>query len=214
MPDGGEPTSGVQELLLPILDEARQAGFLGPAPVAVHIAHSQAFARVVPEGASRVADLGSGAGLPGLVLAIARPELTITLVEVSERRADHLRRAVGRLHLDQRVTIDNRPVEVVGRDPQMRGAFDVVVARSFAPPGTLAECAVPLLHVGGCLVVAEPPDGAGARWAAVATSGLPLAFDSVETSADGTFARLIVTATCPDRFPRGTGVPFRRPLFS
>jgi 16S rRNA (guanine527-N7)-methyltransferase len=100
-----------------------------------------------------------------------------------------------------------------------------VVSRSFGPPPVVAECAAPLLRVGGHLVVSEPParedgtDGSGpTRWPPedLAALGLepdppPLESDPRATAAG--FARFIQARPCPDRYPRRAGVPVRRPLF-
>jgi 16S rRNA (guanine527-N7)-methyltransferase len=199
-------------LLHAVLGRARDEGLLGPAPVAEHIDHADRFLPAIPPGA-RIAELGSGAGVPGLVLAVRRPDCSLTLVESSQRRADHLRRAVGELALGTRVAVDARPAELVGRDPAHRGQYDVVVARSFGPPATTAECGAPLLRVGGSLLVSEPPDAATVdsidRWAWLPLPGLPL---RAAPGAPTSVARLEMTGPCDDRFPRGVGVPRRRPL--
>lgn len=93
-----------------------------------------------------------------------------------------------------------------------RGAYDVVVARSFGPPATTAECGAPFLAEGGRLIVAEPPGGEPDRWPAegLRLLGLEAAERMVEPSA---YQVLIRIAPCPDRFPRRVGVPAKRPLF-
>lgn len=195
-----------------VLARAQRLGYLGAAPVISHLLHSQAFVALVgPE--DRVADLGSGAGLPGLVLAVARPFARFRLIEASEGRADHLRRAVLALGLSERVVVDSRPAEVVGRDVELRGTFDLVTARGFGPPPVVAECAAPLLRVGGRLVVSEPPGSDGSRWDALADTDLPFGSVSVQDPGQATVAALHLDAPCPDRYPRAVGVPSRRPLF-
>jgi 16S rRNA (guanine527-N7)-methyltransferase len=144
------------EDLVAIFEEARRAGLLGPQLVAEQMAHSRALTAQLPPAAERIADLGSGAGLPGLVVAAERPFAHLTLVEVAERRADHLRRAVRRLGWTDRVEVAAEPAERVGRMTSHRGAFDAVVARSCAPPAVVAELAAPLLRKAGALVVASP----------------------------------------------------------
>lgn len=96
--------------------------------------------------ASRVCDVGSGAGLPGVVLALARPDLSITLLEPLLRRVAFLEEVVRTL------TIDNVAV-VRGRAEQLSGqSFDAVTARAVAPLDTLARWCLPLLAPGGELV--------------------------------------------------------------
>jgi 16S rRNA (guanine527-N7)-methyltransferase len=214
--DPSSPTGCPDPLDEPVLHDvlarAQRLGFIGPAPVISHLIHSQAFLPLVGPR-DRVADLGSGAGLPGLVIAVARPEATVCLVEVAEGRADHLRRAILALGLEARVTVDQRPAEQVGRDPDLRGTFDVVTARGFGPPGVVAECAAPLLHAGGHLVVSEPPGSDGSRWAGVKETDLPFGAAGVQDPGQAAVASLRLETACPDRYPRAVGVPARRPLF-
>ena len=121
------------EALQKVLVAARDAGFLGPGPVERHLRHAQGFvalARMEAEGQSpRLLDLGSGGGLPGLVVAGAWPEATMVLLEANERRAQFLERAVVACSLQQRVSVVHQRAEIFGRDPLYRAAFDGVVAR-------------------------------------------------------------------------------------
>ena len=111
-----------------------------------HLLNCAMLAEAVPPGCT-VADLGAGAGLPGLVLAIARPDLRVTLVEPLERRTVFLREAVDELGLDH--------VEVVrGRAEALHGvrAFDVVTSRALAPLDRLLEWSMPLVAPHGVLL--------------------------------------------------------------
>lgn len=109
-----------------------------------HILNSAALAEVVPAGAT-VVDLGSGAGLPGIPLWLARPDLEITLVEPMQRRATFLREVVERLDLAVAV-VNARAEDLTGR-----GA-DVVVVRALAPMERLIPMALPVLRPGGRLL--------------------------------------------------------------
>lgn len=111
-----------------------------------HVLNCLAVAEVVPEGVT-VADLGSGAGLPGLVLALGRPDLTVTLVEPLLRRTVFLEEVVGELGLDT-VTVHR------GRAEELHGSarFDVVTARALAPLSRLLGWAMPLVAARGALV--------------------------------------------------------------
>ena len=124
-----------------------------------------------------VADVGSGAGLPGLVWAIVRPDLQVTLVEPLLRRATFLTQAVTDLGLDTRVTV------IRGRGEEQRASgtwtpVDIVTARAVAPLGRLLGWTVPLLRVGGVLLAlkgssaAEEVAGAQSEAAAVGLAGL------------------------------------------
>jgi 16S rRNA (guanine527-N7)-methyltransferase len=148
-----------------VLRESQRLGFLGARPVEQAAEHAAAFATALgplPDGA-RLIDLGSGGGLPGLVLADLFPRCSIALVDRRQKRTDFLERAVQRLghdHVEVReadVTMIARNVEA-GAEP----AFDAVTARSFGPPETTLRLARRLIHAGGTIVISEPP--AGERW--------------------------------------------------
>ncbi|MBW3641037.1 MAG: 16S rRNA (guanine(527)-N(7))-methyltransferase RsmG [Actinobacteria bacterium] len=94
-----------------------------------------------------VADLGSGAGLPGIVLAVMRPDVTVVLIEPLLRRASFLERAVAELGLRTAVVRRARAEELAGRL-----VVDVVTARAVAPLDRLAGWALPLLSPGGRLL--------------------------------------------------------------
>ena len=94
----------------------------------------------------------------------------------------------------------------------MRAAFDLVVARSFGPPAVVAECAAPFLRVGGRLAVSEPPTGED-RWPPAPLAELGLEATERRDVGGAHVQLLRQTAPCPDRYPRRTGVPTKRPLF-
>ena len=201
------------DVLIAVLEEARDRfGFLGPGPVVDHVTHAEAYASALDEVPDRVVDLGSGAGLPGLVLARVWVASTIALVDAEARRVDFLRRAIERLGLGDRVTAQHARAEDLGRAEGWRGQHDAVVARSFGPPAVVAECASPLLRVGGALVVSEPPEPDPGRWPPDALRRLGLTGPTVTTT-EPRLAVLRQAEPCPERFPRRAGVPERRPLF-
>lgn len=160
------------DALLAALTAIAERGAIGERSLPVAVAHADRFAGAVPPTAQRLVDLGSGGGLPGLVVAVRCPWLQVTLVERRARRADLLRRAVASLSLGSRVVVVGEDVKVVAvTDPH---GFDVVTARSFAAPVITLRWAGELLAVGGLLVVSEPPEEIGDRWPAeaVAAAGL------------------------------------------
>ena len=162
---------------------------------------------------ARVLDLGSGAGVPGLVLALRWPDTTFVLLDASAKRTAALSTAVVELGLGDRVTVRTDRAEDAGRDPALRATFDAVTARSFAAPAVTAECGAPFLRVGGMLVVAEPPGGGEGRWPAAPLATLGLTDDGVTAAGDGTVRRLRLTALVDATYPRPNGVPAQRPLF-
>lgn len=100
-------------------------------------------------------DVGSGAGLPGIPLAIARPHFRVTLLEPAARKAAFLERAVAELGLPCAVVAER--AEVAGRAPQLREQFDAAVARAVAPLATLVEWTLPFVRVGGSAVLLKGP---------------------------------------------------------
>jgi 16S rRNA (guanine527-N7)-methyltransferase len=205
--------------LLDTLREARRLGFLGPGPLEPQIEHALGFADAldtVPGAPApgRAVDLGSGGGLPGLVLAGRWPGTALVLVEAGARRSAFLAGALARLGLEGRVSVVRERAEVAGRDPALRGHFDLVVSRSFGPPSVTAECAAPFLRPGGVLVASGPPGPAGhaERWPPEGLAQLGL---GAARQWSGAFSYEVVVQleACGDRFPRRTGIPAKRPLF-
>jgi 16S rRNA (guanine527-N7)-methyltransferase len=114
-----------------------------------HLINCAVMSEMIPIGAS-VIDVGSGAGLPGIVLAVVRPDLTITLVEPLARRTAFLSEVVAALDLGATVTVlRGRAEEVVG-EPLV--AADIVTARAVAPLDRLAGWCLPLTSLGGRLL--------------------------------------------------------------
>jgi len=222
---------GHSPTLLGILAEARDFGFLGPGPLEPQLRHAEGFlalARRLSPAGTHLLDLGSGGGLPGLVMATGWPDASLTLLDANQRRTTFLLSAVDRLGLQGRVAVVHERAEVAGRDPELRGVCGGVVARSFGPPAVVAECAAPFLAPGGWLIVSEPPGAAespagaavaahpevadGGRWPASGLSEVGLV--PVEAVA-GEFGYQILRqdGICPERFPRRNGVPTKHPLF-
>lgn len=143
--------------LLGALAEQARLGILGLAPLEA-VAHSRRYEHALPLDA-RVVDIGSGAGVPGLVIAWHRDDVHMTLVEVRQKRADQLTRLVRRLGLRERVDVVCARVEALG-DGHV-GAYDALVARRFGPPAIVTAAAERLVRTGGSMVVSAAPDD---RW--------------------------------------------------
>lgn len=196
------------EALLAQLERSRALGFLGPGPVEEHVRHAAGFLAALEGVSGRLIDLGSGGGVPGLIIGRARPDLELVLLDAMGKRCRFLEAAVRALELQASV-VEGR-AESVGRGP-LRASAEVVVARSFGRPAATAECAAPLLRPGGLLLVSEPPD-TPERWPA---DGLQLVgMTPLDRLPDApTVQRIVLTAPCDERFPRRDGVPAKRPLF-
>ncbi len=197
--------------MLELLGEARRRRFLGPGPITTHLDHARAYHRAGLPANVKGVDLGSGAGIPGLVLAVDLPESTWTLLDANTTRTAFLVTAARALGLADRVQVVTGRAEEVGRSPEHRGWYHVVVARAFARPAVVAECSAPLLSVGGKVVVSEPPEPAD-RWLVEGLTELGLRLVTVDPGPPR-MATLRQERLCPGRFPRRVGVPFRRPLW-
>jgi len=200
------------------LQQAFDFGLLGPGSVEAHISHALGYNEVAlqvgAKTAGRVGDLGSGGGLPGLVLAEAWPQATFVLIDAAERRCAFLTASVEDMKLESRVSVRRGRAEELGHVVDLRSTFDLVVARSFGPPPVLAECAAPLLKIGGWMIVSEPPsvEATEQRWP---ESGLALLGFSEPTpvKSDRHFVAVQKIAETSERYPRRVGVPGKRPLF-
>ena len=170
--------------------EGTVRGLIGPREVPRlwerHLLNSAAIASLVPAGA-RVVDVGSGAGLPGIPLALARPDLTVTLLEPLARRVAFLTECVRRLGLERVTVVRGRAEE--GPIRRQLGGADVVTARAVAPLDKLAGWCLPLLRPGGLLLAMK---GSTAAAELAATGPLPGAADALLTQAGDPPATVIV----------------------
>jgi 16S rRNA (guanine527-N7)-methyltransferase len=167
------------------------------------------------EDAGRLVDVGSGGGLPGLPLKIARPDLQVTLVESDQAKAAFLVRACAALGLDG-VEVLARRAEEVGRDPLYRESFDVAVARALAPMPVLAELCLPLVRVGGRLLAqkteTENVEAAGRAIEAMGGALRGVVGAPSAARAAGTVVIVDKVRSTPPAYPRRPGVPGRKPL--
>jgi 16S rRNA (guanine527-N7)-methyltransferase len=163
----------------------------------------------------RIADLGAGAGFPGLPLAVARPSASVALVESNTRKCEFLRGAVRRLGLQNSEIVRERAEQWrEGID-----SCDVVVARALASLPVVAEYAAPLLRTGGTLVAwrgrRDPVDETMGASAAAELGLEPLDPVAVAPYPEAIHRHLHVmlkVAPTPPRFPRRPGVARKHPL--
>lgn len=145
------------------LGESQRLGMLGDRPIGEVIEHARHFVTAIRGlGLHRPAlvDIGSGGGVPGLVIAHDLPEVQVTLVDRRAKRTDHLERLVRRLGMTGRVSV--RCDDLTHPSPDLIGAFDVATARGFGTPQLTVSLGMPLVRTGGWLVISEPPTGD--RW--------------------------------------------------
>ena len=178
-PDAGDLLGRYADLLA---TDGVVRGLIGPREVtrlwSRHLANCAVLEELVPHGVV-VADVGSGAGLPGLPLALVRPDLRVVLVEPLLRRATFLGEAVTALGLDDRVEV------VRGRAEEQALSVDVVTARAVAPLDKLAGWTLPLARVGG-KVLALKGEGAADEVAASARALERLGGGQIEVLTCGT----------------------------
>jgi 16S rRNA (guanine527-N7)-methyltransferase len=172
-------------------------------------------------GAARLVDVGAGAGFPGLPLAIALPQLDVTLIEATAKKVEFLSHVIRQMGLTNAEAVHGR-AEELGHDPVLRAGATIAVARAVARIGVLCELTLPLLAVHGCAFLWKTRASAAGE-VAEAEPALAALGGCVEEIADVAIPDLLEGLVCvvirkmaatPDRYPRRPGVPQRRPLGS
>ncbi len=165
--------------------------------------------------ARTVVDVGSGGGLPGLPLKIARPNLELTLVEADQAKAAFLVQACAALGLRD-VAVLARRAEDVGQDARYRETFDVAVARALARMPVLVELCLPLIRVGGTLLAqkTDAEEMTVARHAIELLGGSLVSIAPAPSAARGSGTVVVVrkNSPTPAAYPRRAGAPSRKPL--
>jgi len=198
------------------LELSRARHFIGPADIADQISHAEGFVGCWDDDAAlpprRLLDIGSGGGLPGLVL-LTRWSSPTVLLDSMIRRTDFLREIFAWPDAPTGAVVVTQRAESAARREEFAESFDLVTARSFGPPAVTAECATRFLAIGGRLVVSEPPEETGTtRWEPAGLARLGLR--SLGRRRHGAaFQVLEKIAATPDEFPRSVGTPGKRPLF-
>lgn len=157
-----------------ILREAQRTGALSTVPVSEIISHAQWFTKAIPATARLAVDLGSGAGVPGLIVAIQRPDLELVLVDRRASRTDNLLRAVIALNIADRVSVRCCEIQDMARDSTWVKHFDVVMSRGLGPAVKTLNLSRELVKPGGVIIISEPPQGSPSRWNAQQVSALGL----------------------------------------
>lgn len=165
-----------------------------------------------------LADLGTGAGFPGIPINILLPEIHVVLIDSLSKRINFLKAIIQELGLTKIEAIHTR-AEDIGRAPSYRGCFDVVTARAVAELPILLEYAIPLLKVGGRLIAAKGMDpDTEIKSAQKALSELNSELEIVQqySLAEGADHRSLIIIKkkerTPEKYPRAAGKPKKNPL--
>ena len=170
----------------------------------------------LPEGASLV-DVGTGAGFPGLPLAIARRDLSVTLADSLNKRTEFLKSVVEALKLSDRVKVIWIRAEDMGRDAQHRERYDFACARALAALPTLAEYLLPLVKVDGAMLAWKGPGlgqelEAGQRALDILGGGARQVDSYALGDQQMQLARIRKSRPTPPAYPRRAGKPGKQPL--
>jgi len=204
---------GVQRFLQGVGSRAsgvgsRESGVTQASSLTPHTSHLQ------------VIDIGTGAGFPGLPVAIAQPNWTVTLLDATRKKITFIDQVLAQLGIANATTLVDR-VEQVGRQKHQRQSYDLALIRAVAAAPVCAEYALPLLKIGGSAVLYRGQwTEAETRALESAVAVLGGAIDTIEafttplTQGDRHCIYLKKIAPTPNEFPRAIGVPAQKPLGS
>lgn len=171
---------------------------------------------IIKEGMS-VADVGSGAGFPGMPIKIAMEGVSVTLIDALEKRVRFLNTVVTELSLEK-ISCVHKRAEEAGQDELMRESFDVAMSRAVAPLDILSEYCLPLVKVGGYFIALKgptPENEVNAAAEAVKILGGEVPVIKEMLLPDGIVHTAVVikkTAPTPMKYPRKSGKPAKSPI--
>ncbi len=165
----------------------------------------------------RAVDVGSGAGIPGIPLLLAWPQIRLTLIESVQKKGVFLRQTLKALGIDAAVLIER--AEIAGQESVHRAGFDLVLARAVAELATLSELTLPLARLGGLVVLPKGPKAGAeveaARYAIHLLGGELLGVHALAVPGvleERTVVILRKARPTPPAYPRKPGLPGKRPL--
>lgn len=171
----------------------------------------------LPEDSALI-DIGSGAGLPGLPVAMARPDLRITSLDATGKKIRFQQQVIETLGLSNATAIQDR-AETIGHDPEHRDRYDVAVNRAIGPMAELLEYSLPLVKIGGSILAMKGPKveselAVAGDALAVLGAGELRVFDAYPESFENDLVIVIVAkeSRTPDGYPRAPGTPKHDPL--
>lgn len=183
-----------------------------------HFIDSLSICTVLPGDVNTVCDLGTGAGFPGIPMAIAYPNLKFTLVDSLNKRIKFLQEVVDALGLTN-VELIHARAEEIGRNKSYREKFDLVVSRAVANIATLSEYCLPLVQVGGYFIsfkAGDVEDEIKSSGSAIKKLGgtldNPVLFTLPDTDISRSFLIINKEKNTPKAYPRKAGTPSKEPL--
>lgn len=213
-PRSQEPEVGLQDE--PVVEWSQELALTHPTP---YTRSAELTSKPHPTPL-QVIDIGTGAGFPGLPVAIAQPNWTVTLLDATRKKIAFIDQVIAQLGLANARTLVDR-VEQVGRQKHQRESYDLALIRAVAAAPVCAEYALPLLKIGGSAVLYR------GQWTEAETTTLEAAvailggkIDSIEafttplTQSDRHCIYLKKIALTPNEFPRAIGAPTQKPLGS
>ena len=186
-----------------------------------HFVDSLTLLSCLPEGELSLIDVGTGAGFPGVALAIARPDIRLTLLDSLNKRLIFLKAVCEELSVP--VTLIHARAEEAGRKPELRERFDVATARAVAALPALCEYCLPFVRPGGVFLAMKGPDGEEERRKAEKAAALlggsfgePKKIRLLGEGAEEPLERLLISvekvAPTPPAYPRVSTKIVKQPL--
>jgi 16S rRNA (guanine527-N7)-methyltransferase len=211
---GGVPTEHLSQLaqyVELVLEANRKFNLTGARCVEEFVPHILDGLTVVPYIRSPYIDVGSGAGLPGIPVAIVTGARTV-LLEATTKKAAFLKDAIAALGVAAEIV--GARAEDAGRKPDLREGFASATARAIASAPTALELAAPLLALGGVAILQRGAIAGDERTALEAAALMLGCTVDAEVALDGERRLILVrkTSPTPDRYPRRPGIPEKRPL--
>ncbi|MBP3262171.1 16S rRNA (guanine(527)-N(7))-methyltransferase RsmG [Pseudobutyrivibrio sp.] len=183
-----------------------------------HFVDSLSICTIIPDDVKSVCDLGTGAGFPGIPMAIAYPDLQFSLIDSLNKRIKFLQEVVDALGLTN-VTLVHGRAEEAGRNKLYREQYDLVVSRAVANISTLSEYCLPLVKVGGYFISFKSGDIEDEiKQSGKAISKLggklqkPVLFNLPDTNISRSFLVINKEKSTPKAYPRKAGTPSKEPL--
>lgn len=183
-----------------------------------HFADSLSICTVMPNDIHTICDLGTGAGFPGIPMAIAYPNIQFTLIDSLNKRIKFLQEVVDCIGLNN-VTLVHARAEEAGRNKIYREQFDLVVSRAVANIATLSEYCLPLVKIGGYFISFKSGDiNNEIELSGKAINKLggqlekPILFSLPDTDISRSFLIINKEKNTPKVYPRKAGTPSKEPL--